>query len=56
MTDLERIVHLRAALQELALSADRYMDSGSWSEHLRLDIQEAYNVLEITRLNKAEKS
>ena len=49
MTDIERIVHLRAALQELALSADRYIDSGSWIEHLHLDIQEAYNVLEMTR-------
>jgi hypothetical protein len=49
MTDIERIVYLRAALKELALSADRYIDSGSWIEHLHLDIQEAYNVLEMTR-------
>jgi hypothetical protein len=49
MTDLEKIVYLRAALQELALSADRYIDSGSWIEHLHLDIQEAHNVLAMTR-------
>ena len=56
MTDRERIVYLRAALQELALSADRYIESGSWIEHLNLDIQEAHNVLEMTRLNIGEKS
>lgn len=56
MTDRERIVYLRAALQELALSADRYIESGSWIEHLHLDIQEAHNVLEMARLNTGEKS
>lgn len=56
MTDRERIVYLRAALQELALSADRYIESGSWIEHLHLDIQEAHNVLEMTRLNTVEQS
>ena len=56
MTDRERIVYLRAALQELALSADRYIDSGSWIEHLHLDIQEAHNVLAMTRLNTVEQS
>jgi hypothetical protein len=52
MTDKERIVYLRAALSELALSADRYIENGSWIEHLHLDIQEAYNVLEFTRPQK----
>ena len=55
MTDIEKIVYLRAALQELALSADRYIENGSWIEHLYLDIQEANNVLAITRLNKESK-
>jgi hypothetical protein len=55
MTDREKIVYLRAALQELALSADRYIENGSWIEHLYLDIQEANNVLAITRLNKESK-
>jgi hypothetical protein len=56
MTEREQIVYLRAALQELALSADRYIENGSWIEHLHLDIQEAYNVLEVTRLNKESKN
>ena len=55
MTEREQIVYLRAALQELALSADRYIENGSWIEHLYLDIKEAHNVLAMTRLNKESK-
>ena len=56
MTDIEKIVRLRAALKNLAESADRYIDDGSWIEHVSLDVQFAKDVLKATRLNKGEKS
>ena len=49
MTDLERIVHLRAALKNLIESADRYIEEGSWIEHLTLDIEFAKGVLKSTK-------
>ena len=55
MTDQERIVYLTAALKNLTLSADRYIDDGSWVEHLALDVEFAKSVLKSTRLNKEEK-
>ena len=51
MTDIERIVNLRAALQNLAESADRYVTDGSWIEHVHLDVQFAKDVLRVTSLN-----
>ena len=56
MTDQERIVFLRAALKNLVLSADRYIDDGSWIEHLTLDVEFAKGVLKSTRLNKESKN
>ena len=56
MTDQERIVYLRAALKNLVLSADRYIDDGSWIEHLTLDVEFAKGVLKSTRLNKESKN
>jgi len=56
MTDHERIVYLRAALKNLVLSADRYIDDGSWIEHLTLDVEFAKGVLKSTRLNKERKN
>jgi hypothetical protein len=56
MSDQEKIVYLRTALKNLAESADRYIDDGSWIEHLSLDVQFAKDVLKATRLNKGEKS
>ena len=57
MTDRERVVYLTTALKNLAESADRYIDDGSWIEHLHLDVQFAKDVLRIVRLNKeGEKS
>jgi hypothetical protein len=56
MTDKEKIVYLRTALKNLAESADRYIDDGSWIEHLSLDVQFAKDVLKATRLNTGEKS
>jgi len=56
MTDQERIVYLRAALNSLVLSADRYIDDGSWVEHLTLDIEFAKGILKSTRLNKESKN
>jgi hypothetical protein len=56
MTDIERIVNLRAALQNLAESADRYVTDGSWIEHVHLDVQFAKDVLRVTRLNNVEQS
>jgi hypothetical protein len=55
MTDLEKIVHLRAALKNLTLSADRYIDDGSWIEHLTLDIEFAKGILKSTRYNKTDR-
>ena len=55
MTDIEKIVYLTTALKNLAESADRYIDDGSWIEHVQLDVQFAKDVLRVTRLNKGEK-
>jgi hypothetical protein len=55
MTDLEKIVRLRAALKNLLLSADRYIDEGSWIEHLSLDIEFAKGVLKSTKPTKPIK-
>ena len=52
MTDQERIVYLTAALKNLVLSADRYIEEGSWIEHLALDIEFAKGVLKSTRMKK----
>jgi hypothetical protein len=52
MTDQERIVYLTAALKNLVLSADRYIEEGSWIEHLTLDIEFARGVLKSTKLKK----
>jgi len=56
MTDTEKIVYLRTALKNLAESANRYIDDGSWIEHVHLDVQFAKDVLKSTRLNKEERS
>jgi hypothetical protein len=56
MSDQERIVYLRTALQNLAESADRYVVDGSWIEHVSLDVQFAKDVLKATRLNRVEQS
>ena len=55
MTDKERIVYLRSALKNLTESADRYIEDGSWIEHLVLDVEFAKGVLKSTRLNKEKK-
>ena len=52
MTDKERIVYLRAALKSLVLSADSYIEDGSWIEHLTLDIEFAKGILKSTRIKK----
>ena len=52
MTDRERVVYLTTALKNLAESADRYIDDGSWIEHVHLDVQFAKDVLRVVRLNK----
>ena len=52
MSDQEKIVYLRAALKNLVLSADRYIDDGSWIEHLTLDVEFAKGVLKSTRIVK----
>ena len=52
MTDQERIVYLTAALKNLVLSADRYIEEGSWIEHLTLDIEFAKGVLKSIKLTK----
>lgn len=56
MTDQERIVYLRAALKSLVLSADSYIEDGSWIEHLTLDIEFAKGILKSTRLKKGSKN
>jgi hypothetical protein len=55
MTDKERIVYLRSALKNLVQSADRYIDDGSWLEHVHLDVQFAKDVLRVTRLNTVDQ-
>ena len=55
MTDQERIVYLRSALKNLVLSADRYIDDGSWIEHVHLDVEFGKDTLRIVRLNTGEK-
>ncbi len=55
MTDKERIVYLRSALKNLTESADRYIEDGSWIEHLSLDVEFAKGVLKSTRLNKVDQ-
>ena len=52
MDDKERIVYLTSALKNLVLSADRYIDDGSWIEHLSLDVEFAKGVLKSTRSKK----
>lgn len=52
MTDQERVVYLTAALKNLVLSADRYIEEGSWIEHLTLDIEFAKGVLKSTKPTK----
>ena len=56
MSDQERIVFLRAALKNLVLSADRYIDDGSWIEHLSLDVEFAKGVLKSTRIKKEKNN
>ena len=56
MDDKERIVYLTSALKNLVLSADLYIDDGSWIEHLSLDVEFAKGVLKSTRLNKESKN
>ena len=56
MDDKERIVYLRSALKNLVLSADRYIDDGSWIEHLTLDVEFARGVLKSTRIKKESKN
>jgi hypothetical protein len=56
MTDKERIVYLRSALKNLTESADRYIDDGSWIEHLSLDVEFAKGVLKSTRIKKESKN
>ena len=55
MTDQERIVYLTSALKNLVQSADRYIEDGTWIEHLTLDVEFAKGVLKSTRLNKESK-
>jgi hypothetical protein len=56
MDDKERIIYLTAALKNLTLSADRYIDDGSWIEHLSLDVEFAKGVLKATRFKKESKN
>jgi hypothetical protein len=56
MDDKERIIYLTAALKNLTLSADRYIDDGSWIEHLALDVEFAKGVLKSTRIKKESKN
>jgi len=56
MTDKERIVYLRSALKNLTESADRYIEDGSWIEHLSLDVEFAKGVLKSTRIKKESKN
>ena len=56
MDDKERIVYLRSALKNLTESADRYIEDGSWIEHLSLDVEFAKGVLKSTRIKKESKN
>jgi len=56
MTDAQKIKWLTTALRDLAMSADRYIDDGSWIDHLYNDIQEAQNALAYMRLNTTKRS
>jgi hypothetical protein len=49
MNEREQIVYLRTALKNLALSADRYIDDGTWIECLTLDVKFALDVLKATK-------
>lgn len=51
-TTREQIVYLRTALKNLAESADRYVEDGSWIEHLSLDIEFAKGILKATKPKK----
>ena len=51
-TTREQIVYLRTALQNLTQSADRYIEDGSWIEHLSLDIEFAKGILKATKPKK----
>ena len=48
----EQIVYLRMALKNLAQSAGRYIEDGSWIEHLSLDIEFAKGILKATKPKK----
>lgn len=54
-TTREQIVYLRTALKNLIQSADRYIDDGSWIEHLSLDIEFAKGILKATKPKKETK-
>jgi hypothetical protein len=51
----EQNVYLRTALKNLVLSADRYIEDGSWIEHVSLDIKFAQDVLKATKPKKEAK-
>jgi hypothetical protein len=51
-TTREQIVYLRTALKNLTESADRYIEDGSWIEHLSLDIEFAKGILKATKPKK----
>ena len=55
MNEREQIVYLRTALQNLALSAQRYVEDGSWDDHVRLDVKFANDVLKATKPQKEAK-
>ena len=55
MTEREQIIYLRTALKNLALSAERYLNDGSWDDHVRLDAQFARDVLKATDLKETTK-
>lgn len=55
MNEREQIIYLRTALKNLALSADRYIEDGSWIEHVSLDIKFAQDVLKATKPKKEAK-
>ena len=48
----EQIIYLRTALKNLIQSADRYIEDGSWIEHLSLDIEFAKGILKATKPKK----
>jgi len=48
----QQIVYLSTALQNLAQSAVRYIEDGSWIEHLSLDIEFAKGILKATKPKK----